>query len=151
MAFYYSEPSHTFSEYLLVPGYTSAECVPDRVSLKTPLVRYRRGQEECPLSLNIPMVSAIMQSVSNDTLAIALAKEGGLSFIYGSQSIESEAEMVRRRQDEQGRLRRERLEPHARPHARGCARPEGEKRLLHRRHHRGRHPERQAPRHRDEP
>ena len=96
MAFYYSEPSHTFSEYLLVPGYTSAECVPDRVSLKTPLVRYRRGQEECPLSLNIPMVSAIMQSVSNDTLAIALAKEGGLSFIYGSQSIESEAEMVRR-------------------------------------------------------
>ena len=96
MAFYYSEPSHTFSEYLLVPGYTSAECIPDRVSLKTPLVRYRRGQEECPLSLNIPMVSAIMQSVSNDTLAIALAKEGGLSFIYGSQSIESEAEMVRR-------------------------------------------------------
>ena len=96
MAFYYSEPSHTFSEYLLVPGYTSAECVPDRVTLKTPLVRYRRGQEECPLSLNIPMVSAIMQSVSNDTLAIALAKEGGLSFIYGSQSIESEAEMVRR-------------------------------------------------------
>ena len=96
MAFYYSEPSHTFSEYLLVPGYTSAECVPDRVSLKTPLVRYRRGHEECPLSLNIPMVSAIMQSVSNDTLAIALAKEGGLSFIYGSQSIESEAEMVRR-------------------------------------------------------
>ena len=96
MAFYYSEPSHTFSEYLLVPGYTSAECVPDRVSLKTPLVRYRRGQEECPLSLNIPMVSAIMQSVSNDTLAIALAKEGGLSFIYGSQSIESEAAMVRR-------------------------------------------------------
>ena len=93
MAFYYSEPSHTFSEYLLVPGYTSAECVPDRVSLKTPLVRYRRGQEECPLSLNIPMVSAIMQSVSNDTLAIALAKEGGLSFIYGSQSIESEAEI----------------------------------------------------------
>ena len=96
MAFYYSEPSHTFSEYLLVPGYTSAECVPDRVSLKTPLVRYRRGQEECPLSLNIPMVSAIMQSVSNDTLAIALAKEGGLSFIYGSQSIEDEAAMVRR-------------------------------------------------------
>ena len=99
MAFYYSEPSHTFSEYLLVPGYTSAECVPDRVSLKTPLVRYRRGQEECPLSLNIPMVSAIMQSVSNDTLAIALAKEGGLSFIYGSQSIEDQAAMVRRVKD----------------------------------------------------
>ena len=96
MAFYYSEPSHTFSEYLLVPGFTSEECVPDNVSLKTPLVKYRKGEEECPISLNIPMVSAIMQSVSNDTLAIALAKEGGLSFIYGSQSIESEAAMVRR-------------------------------------------------------
>ena len=96
MAYYYPEPSHTFSEYLLVPGYTSEDCIPDNVSLKTPLVRYRKGQEECPISLNIPMVSAIMQSVSNDTLAIALAKEGGLSFIFGSQSIASEAEMVRR-------------------------------------------------------
>ena len=96
MAYYYPEPSHTFSEYLLVPGYTSEDCIPDNVSLKTPLVRYRKGQEECPISLNIPMVSAIMQSVSNDTLAIALAKEGGLSFIFGSQSIKSEAEMVRR-------------------------------------------------------
>ena len=85
MAYYYPDPSHTFSEYLLVPGYTSEECVPDRVSLKTPLVKYRKGQEDCPISLNIPMVSAIMQSVSNDTLAVALAKEGGLSFIFGSQ------------------------------------------------------------------
>ena len=76
MAFYYSEPSHTFSEYLLVPGYTSPECVPANVSLRTPLVKYRRGQEECPLNLSIPMVSAIMQSVSNDTLAVALAREG---------------------------------------------------------------------------
>jgi len=96
MAYYYPEPSHTFSEYLLVPGYTAKDCLPDSVSLKTPLVRYRKGQEECPISLNIPLVSAIMQSVSNDTLAIALAKEGGLSFIYGSQSVESEAAMVRR-------------------------------------------------------
>ncbi len=96
MAYYYPEPSHTFSEYLLVPGYTAEDCVPDNVSLKTPLVRYRKGQEECPISLNIPMVSAIMQAVSNDTLAVALAKEGGLSFIYGSQSIEDEAAMVRR-------------------------------------------------------
>ena len=96
MAYYYPEPSHTFSEYLLIPGYTSEECVPDNVSLRTPLVRYRKGQEECPISLNIPMVSAIMQAVSNDTLAIALAKEGGLSFIFGSQSIESEAAMVAR-------------------------------------------------------
>ena len=96
MAYYYPEPSHTFSEYLLVPGFTSEECIPDNVSLKTPLVKYRKGEEECPISLNIPMVSAIMQSVSNDTLAIALAKEGGISFIYGSQSIENEAAMVRR-------------------------------------------------------
>ena len=99
MAYYYSEPSRTFSEYLLVPGYTSEDCIPDHVSLRTPLVRYRKGQEECPISLNIPMVSAIMQSVSNDTLAVALAKEGGLSFIYGSQSIESEAAMLKRVKD----------------------------------------------------
>ena len=94
MAYYYPEPSHTFSEYLLVPGYTSEECIPDRVSLRTPLVKYRKGQEEPAISLNIPLTSAVMQSVSNDTLAIALAKEGGISFIYGSQSIESQAAMV---------------------------------------------------------
>ena len=96
MAFYYSEPSHTFSEYLLVPGYPSPECIPANVTLRTPLVKYRKGQEECPISLNIPLVSAIMQSVSNDTLAVALAKEGDMSFIDGSQSIESEAAMVAR-------------------------------------------------------
>jgi len=96
MAYYYPEPSHTFSEYLLVPGYTSEECIPDRVSLRTPLVKYRKGQEEPAISLNIPMTSAVMQSVSNDTLAIALAKEGGISFIYGSQSIEDQAAMVAR-------------------------------------------------------
>ena len=96
MAFYYSEPSRTFNEYLLVPGYSSAECIPANVSLKTPLVRYKKGKEECPLSMNIPMTSAIMQSVSGDRLAVALAREGGVSFIYGSQSIEDEAAMVRR-------------------------------------------------------
>ena len=94
MAYYYPEPSHTFSEYLLIPGYTSEDCIPDRVSLRTPLTKYRKGEEEPAISLNIPMTSAIMQSVSNDTLAIALAKEGGLSFIFGSQSIESQAAMV---------------------------------------------------------
>jgi len=94
MAYYYPEPSHTFSEYLLIPGYTSEECIPANVSLRTPLTKYRKGQEEPAISLNIPMVSAIMQSVSNDTLAIALAKEGGISFIFGSQSIESQAAMV---------------------------------------------------------
>ena len=96
MAYIYPEPSHTFSEYLLIPGYTGEDCIPDRVCLRTPLVKYRKDQEECPISLNIPMTSAIMQSVSNDSLAIALAKEGGLSFIFGSQSIESQAEMVRK-------------------------------------------------------
>ena len=96
MAYIYPEPSHTFSEYLLIPGYTSEECIPDRVSLRTPLTKYRKGEEEPAISLNIPMTSAIMQSVSNDTLAIALAKEGGLSFIFGSQSIESQAAMVAR-------------------------------------------------------
>ena len=96
MATYFKEPSHTFSEYLLVPGYTDERCIPSNVSLKTPLVKYRKGEEECPISLNIPMVSAIMQSVSNDTMAIALAKEGGISFIYGNQTIEDEAAMVAR-------------------------------------------------------
>ena len=96
MAIYCNEPSRTFSEYLLIPGYTSKDCIPANVSLKTPLVKFRKGEEECPISLNIPMTSAIMQSVSNDTLAIALAKEGGISFIYGSQSIEDEAAMVAR-------------------------------------------------------
>ena len=96
MATIINEPSHTFSEYLLIPGYTDERCIPANVSLKTPLVKYRRGEEECPLTMNIPMTSAIMQSVSDDTLAIALAKEGGVSFIYGSQSIEDEAAMVAR-------------------------------------------------------
>ena len=95
MAYFYEEPSRTFSEYLLIPGFTDADCTPANVCLKTPLVKFRRGEEPA-LHLNIPLVSAIMQAVSNDTMAVALAKEGGLSFIYGSQSIESEAAMVER-------------------------------------------------------
>ena len=87
--------SRTFGEYLLIPGLTTKECTPQNVSLKTPLVKYNKG-EEPKISLNIPFVSAIMQSVSDDGLAIALARNGGLSFIFGSQSIESQAEMVRR-------------------------------------------------------
>ena len=90
MAHYFDEPSHTFSEYLLIPGYTSPECIPANVSLRTPLVKFRRG-EESEINLNIPMVSAIMQSVSGEDMAIALAREGGISFIYGSQSVEDEA------------------------------------------------------------
>ncbi len=99
MAYYFEEPSRTFNEYLLVPGYTSEETIPQNVSLKTPLVKYRRGEEEPAISLNIPMVSAIMQAVSDDKMAIALATEGGMSFIYGSQSIEDQAAMVTRVKD----------------------------------------------------
>ena len=95
MAKYFEEPSRTFSEYLLIPGYTDENCIPANVSLRTPLVKFAKG-EESAISLNIPLVSAIMQSVSNDTLAIALAREGGISFIYGSQSVENEATMVKR-------------------------------------------------------
>ena len=95
MAYIFPEPSRTFSEYLLVPGYSSAECIPDRVSLKTPLVKFKKGEEPA-ISMNIPLVSAIMQAVSDDKLAVALAKEGGVSFIYGSQSIEAQAAMVAR-------------------------------------------------------
>ena len=95
MAYYFSEPSHTFNEYLLVPGYSSAECMPANVSLRTPIVKYKKG-EKSALYANIPMVSAIMQAVSDDRMAIALAQEGGISFIFGSQSIESEAAMVSR-------------------------------------------------------
>lgn len=99
MAYYFDEPSRTFNEYLLVPGFTSEDTIPQNVNLKTPLVKYRRGKEEAPISLSIPMVSAIMQAVSDDKMAIALATEGGLSFIYGSQSIEDQAAMVARVKD----------------------------------------------------
>ncbi len=95
MAVYINEPSHTFNEYLLIPGYSSTECIPANVSLKTPLVKYTKG-EKPEIELTIPMVSAIMQSVSGDKLAVALAKSGGISFIYGSQTIEEEAAMVAR-------------------------------------------------------
>ena len=95
MATYFQEPSRTFSEYLLIPGYTDADCIPSKVSLKTPLVKFKKGEEPA-ISLNIPLISAIMQAVSNDTMAIALAKEGGMSFIYGSQTVDDQAEMVRR-------------------------------------------------------
>ena len=95
MAHYFDEPSRTFNEYLLVPGYSSSECIPEKVDLSTPLVRYKKGEEPA-LKLSIPMVSAIMQAVSDDRMAIALAQEGGISFIFGSQSIESEAAMVSR-------------------------------------------------------
>jgi IMP dehydrogenase len=93
MAYIFNEPSRTFSEYLLVPGYSDVNCIPDNVSLKTPVVKYKKGETPA-LQMNIPMTSAVMQAVSDDKMAVALAKEGGISFIYCSQSIESQAAMV---------------------------------------------------------
>ena len=98
MAYIFDEPSRTFNEYLLVPGYSSKECRVDNVSLQTPVVKFKKGEEPA-ISMNIPLVSAIMQAVSGDELAIALAKEGGISFIFGSQSVESQAAMVRKVKD----------------------------------------------------
>ena len=95
MAIVLKEPSRTFNEYLLIPGYSSADATPDNVSLKTPVVKFKKG-EESAIQMNIPLTSAVMQAVSDDKMAVALAKEGGISFIYGSQSIESQAAMVRR-------------------------------------------------------
>ena len=95
MAYFFQEPSHTFSEYLLVPGYSSEHCIPANVSLKTPVVRFKKG-EECPLTMNVPMVSAVMQAVSGEKMGIGLAREGGIAFIYVSQPIDQQAEMVRK-------------------------------------------------------
>ena len=93
MAQYLNDISHTFSEYLLIPGYTDERCVVENVDVSTNITKYS-DKDNSSIKLNIPLVSAIMQSVSDDKMAIALAKEGGLSFIYGAQSIESQAEMV---------------------------------------------------------
>ena len=95
MAIYFTEPSRTFSEFLLVPGYSSKQCMVDNVSLKTPVVKFKKGEEPA-LTMNIPLVSAVMQAVSDDKMAVALAKEGGISFIFGSQPIASQAAMVAR-------------------------------------------------------
>ncbi|WP_286734931.1 IMP dehydrogenase, partial [Intestinimonas sp. UBA1698] len=95
MAYFFKEPSRTFSEYLLVPGYSSSECIPANVSLKTPVVKFKRGEEPA-LTMNVPMVSAVMKAVSGEKMGIALAREGGIAFIYVSQPIEQQAEMVRK-------------------------------------------------------
>lgn len=95
MAIIYPDVSRTFSEYLLLPNLTTKDCTPENVDLRTPITKFAKGEKPA-ITLNIPIVSAIMQAVSNDTLAIALAKCGGLSFIYCSQSIEDQAEMVRK-------------------------------------------------------
>lgn len=95
MAHFFNEPSRTFNEYLLVPGYSSKDCRLENVNLTTPIVKFKKG-EEAAIKARIPLVSAVMQAVSDDKMAVALAKEGGISFIYGSQPIEKQAEMVRK-------------------------------------------------------
>lgn len=98
MAHYFDEPSRTFNEYLLVPGYTDKNCRVDNVDLETPISKFKKG-EKPSLTMKIPMVSAVMQAVSDDRMAIALAKEGGVSFIFGSQTIANQVEMVKRVKD----------------------------------------------------
>lgn len=98
MAYYFNEPSRTFNEYLLVPGYTGKEHTVNNVSLKTPITKFKKGEKPA-ITMNIPLVSAVMQAVSDDRMAEALAKEGGISFIFGSQPIENQAAMVRRVKD----------------------------------------------------
>ncbi|MBD3918514.1 IMP dehydrogenase [Paenibacillus sp. PR3] len=95
MAHYYMEPSRTFSEFLLIPNLTSKTCTPDNVSLKTPISKFKKG-EQPDIMMNIPFTSAVMQSVSDHNMATALARCGGISFIFGSQSIEDQAAMVRK-------------------------------------------------------
>ncbi|KOP67432.1 inosine-5-monophosphate dehydrogenase [Bacillus sp. FJAT-18019] len=95
MAKYYNEPSRTFSEYLLLPNLTTKDCMPENVSLKTPITKYSE-ENNSSLELNIPFASAIMQAVSDNNMAVALAQCGGVSFIYGSQSVENQAEMIRK-------------------------------------------------------
>ena len=85
--------SRTFSEFLLLPNLTTEKCIPENVSLKTPIVKFKKN-EEPKICANIPMVSAIMQSVSGEEMGVALAREGGIAFIFGSQSIQSQAKMV---------------------------------------------------------
>lgn len=98
MAYYYTEPSRTFSEYLLLPNLTSKDCNPSAVSLKTPIVKYRKGEKPA-IALNIPFSSAVMQAVSDDNMAVALARCGGISFIFGSQAVADQADMVRKVKD----------------------------------------------------
>ncbi len=93
MATYYDESSHTFSEYLLLPNLTRHEHNNASVKLGTPLVRFKRGETPA-IRLNIPLASAIMQSVSDHQMGIALARSGGIAFIFVSQPVEAQAEMV---------------------------------------------------------
>ncbi|MGD9201930.1 MAG: IMP dehydrogenase, partial [Chitinispirillia bacterium] len=90
-----SDISRTFSEYLIIPNLSKKKHVVSNVSLKTPIAKF--GKNEKPLmSMNIPFISASMQSVSGVDMAIALARLGGLASIYCSQPIDKQAEKVKR-------------------------------------------------------
>ena len=143
MAYFFPEPSRTFSEYLLVPGYSSAECIPANVSLRTPVVKYRRGEEPA-LTMNVPMVSAVMQAVSGDQMGIALAKEGGIAFIYVSQPIDQQAEMVRKVKNYKAGFVTSDSNLRTRRRPGGRAGPEGADRPLHHGGHRRRHRRRET-------
>ncbi|WP_322970787.1 IMP dehydrogenase [Faecalibacter sp. LW9] len=83
------QTGYTFDDVLLVPAYS--EILPNQVSLQT---RFTDN-----ITLNIPIVSAAMDTVSEARLAIALAREGGLSFIHKNMTIEEQAneiDMVKR-------------------------------------------------------
>src|SRR5574344_176713 len=74
----------TFDDVLLIPAYS--EVLPKNVDLSTQFSRN--------ISLNIPMVSAAMDTVTETTMAIAVAREGGIGVIHKNMSIEEQAKQV---------------------------------------------------------
>ena len=127
MAFYFKEPSRTFNEYLLVPGYSGKDCRVEAVSLATPVTKFKKG-EKPEITMNIPLVSAVMQAVSDDNMAVALAKEGGISFIFASQS-----------QGAQGGFCNKRFQSAPGSDAQRCTRAQGTQGTQHDCHYRRRH------------
>ncbi len=90
----YYEPSRTLMEFRLLPGLTTEETLIYNISLRTPMVY---SEEDNPkYYLNIPVAAAAMQSVSGVEMGIELAKLGGTAFIYCSQPVEQQAEMIRK-------------------------------------------------------
>ncbi len=90
----YTEPSRTLMEYRLLPGLTTEKSTLFKVSLKTPLVYSENNPDK--YHLNMPIVSAAMQSVSGVSMGIELAELGGVAFIFSSQTASQQAGMVRK-------------------------------------------------------
>ena len=90
---YIMEPSRTFGEFLLLPNLTTRECIAANVSLATPLVKFKSGEQPA-FNLGIPLTSAAMQSVSGSVMAVELGKRGGIAFVYCSQTIQDQAKMI---------------------------------------------------------